>query len=76
MHDDYVDLDLEDSQFRENKMYCPNCGHRTEEFRCKVLCPKCGLMLEDCGDGGGHHDWEIAEEPELDVTEQEHDSED
>lgn len=39
-------------------MTCPNCGSTTTEFRCKVICPNCKIMLEDCGDGNRVERWE------------------
>jgi len=29
--------------------YCPTCASRLEEFRCKLLCRKCGYYLS-CAD--------------------------
>ena len=31
---------------------CPACGAATDPFRCKVICPRCRLVVESCSDGG------------------------
>lgn len=28
---------------------CPVCGHMTHEIKCKVVCPRCHHILENCG---------------------------
>lgn len=30
-------------------VYCPNCSLRLTEFRCKLVCPRCGYYLS-CAD--------------------------
>jgi hypothetical protein len=43
---------------------CPACGHESEPFRCKILCPRCHTVVESCSDGG-----EIPSRPAADRRE-------
>lgn len=30
------------------KQVCPVCGHEAIDVRCKLVCPKCKNVLENC----------------------------
>ncbi len=34
-----------------DQLTCVNCGQPLVDYRCKVICPRCG-MQEDCSDAG------------------------
>lgn len=38
-----------DAQPEHHCVYCPNCSQRLNEFRCKLVCPRCGYYLS-CAD--------------------------
>lgn len=33
--------------------WCPACGGEAEYVRCKLVCRKCGRIIEGCCEGGG-----------------------